>query len=259
MRKQNAIVKRNKFSFFQTYWKGLLFASLILTVSFILFHSITNWMKDQDRLPLSKIIVQGTLNYLTPLQIRDAVVGLGQLNSFMLQDVDIIHHSISDLPWVANVAVRKQWPDTLKVNVTEHKPLAIWNLEQMLDVNGVVFAGNFSDISHLNLVSLQGPEGSEKEMLTAWQEIQEVLAQRRLKVQELVLNERRSWRVTTTEGIRIELGRTAKIERVNRFIDLFDNIMQSNQVIKYVDLRYDIGAAVGWDRQEPSLENKPKT
>ena len=37
----------------------------------------------------------------------------------------MLQHSVEAIPWVAH-AIRKQWPDTVKVFLTEHRPVAIW-------------------------------------------------------------------------------------------------------------------------------------
>ncbi len=210
--------------------------------------SVLTWMGDEKQLPLSQIIVQGDLQYSNRYDVRDAVNKLGTLQSFMLQDVNIIQNAISVLPWVSNVAVRKQWPDTIKVNITEYQPGAIWNTNQLLDVSGSVFGANPSEVKDLVLISLQGPEGTERIVLNALQEMREILSLIQLDVAELSLNERRSWRITTQNGIRIELGRESKKERLHRFVNLFHEISSTGQEIDYVDLRYDTGAAVGWKK-----------
>ena len=34
--------------------------------------------------------------------------------------------ALAALPWVERVVVRKQWPDTLEILITEHRALARW-------------------------------------------------------------------------------------------------------------------------------------
>jgi cell division protein FtsQ len=50
--------------------------------------------------------------------------------------------------------------------------------------------------------------------------------------------------------VRIELGRSDTMKRLNRFIELYPELQQQgqsqNKRVSYVDLRYDSGAAVGW-------------
>ena len=47
-------------------------------------------------------------------------------------------------------------------------------------------------------------------------------------------------------GIKLNLGRTEFINRLQRFVDLLPLILQQEKQVDYVDLRYDTGLAVGW-------------
>ncbi|MDF2183338.1 cell division protein FtsQ/DivIB [Grimontia hollisae] len=233
-------------SVLKAHWGGLAFLVFVILAILWSLLRVLSWMGDEEQLPLSQIVVQGELKHLTPLAVKNAVLQLGALNSFMLQNVDDIHSAISSLPWVANVAVRKQWPDTLKVNVTEYQPEAVWNGSQLLDVDGQVFGADPADVKDLGLVSLHGPDGSEKEVLEAWREMRNILVPTKLDIAALALNERRSWRIVTRDGVRLELGRKFRNERLKRFVELLPDFKATGRAIQYVDLRYDTGAAVGW-------------
>lgn len=70
-----------------------------------------------------------------------------------------------------------------------------------------------------------------------------------LSIDELVLSERYSWQLTLSDGVRLNLGREERVERVQRFMDVYQEIkdkQQDNKLVDYVDLRYDTGVAVGW-------------
>lgn len=236
-------------------WGGLVFlVSVIFGLVWALVNVLT-WMGDEKQLPLSQIVVQGDMQYLNQYDVRDAVNQLGTLQSFMVQDVNDIQKAISALAWVSHVAVRKQWPDTIKVSITEYQPGAIWNTNQLLDVSGNVFNGDPEDVKDLVLISLHGPKGTEGIVLDALQEMRAILSTIGLEIAELSLNERRSWRIMTDNGIRIELGRESRKERLHRFVNLFHEINTTNQDIDYVDLRYDTGAAVGWKEPVTHSEN----
>jgi cell division protein FtsQ len=70
-----------------------------------------------------------------------------------------------------------------------------------------------------------------------------------LSIDELVLSERYSWQLTLNDGVRLNLGREERIERIQRFMDVYQNIKETqedNKLVDYIDLRYDTGVAVGW-------------
>ncbi|PSW18504.1 cell division protein FtsQ [Photobacterium sanctipauli] len=227
------------------HWGGLAFFVFVIGFVAWLFSAAINWMTDANRLPLSQLVIQGELDYLSPDDVRDGILQLDRLGSFMTQDVDAIQHVLEAMPWVARAAVRKQWPDTLKVFLVEHEPAAFWNGQYLVNTEGAVFYAPREQAGK-PLVGLAGPEGSSQQVLAALHEMQPRLQLAGFEIATLALNERRAWRVWLTNGIRLELGREARMERLNRFIGLYPELEQHGKAIEYVDLRYDTGAAVGW-------------
>ena len=237
--------------------RGGFFLLLVVLVTFFFIYRVIDWMRDDTQVPMSEILVEGDLYHVSTTEIRDAVTRLGALKNFALQDVDHIQQAISTLPWVAHVSVRKQWPITIKINVTEHKPIAIWNGNKLLNEEAVVFDAVPSEVKYKKLIALYGPDGSEQEVLNTWPDLNNILQKTGLEIAELELNERRSWRIITSNNIRIELGLESKteiLERLERFVKLFVEIKSTRQAIDYVDLRYDIGVAVGWKELEATTD-----
>ena len=67
-----------------------------------------------------------------------------------------------------------------------------------------------------------------------------------MTLDELSLSERFAWQVQLKNGIKLNLGRQEFIDRLQRFIDVYPLLAQQEKAVKYVDLRYDTGVAVGW-------------
>ncbi|UTM57702.1 cell division protein FtsQ/DivIB [Photobacterium sp. CCB-ST2H9] len=234
-------------------WRGLSFLALVIAGMIWLFVSVMHWMTDANRMPLSQLIIQGDLEHLTTEQVRQGILKMGALSSFMLQDVDEIQYTLESLPWVAQASVRKQWPDTVKVYLVEHRPAAVWNDKFLVNQQGLVFEAPASDVSGESLVTLEGPDGSSEEMLKTWREMQPELQRGGLEIVRLSLNQRRSWRIWLSNGIRLELGREARLERIKRFLWLYPELEQQGKAIDYVDLRYDTGVAVGWQQNNEEV------
>lgn len=115
---------------------GMTFLLVVLLLLTFLIHSVISWMWDEDRLPLSKLVLQGDLNYVTAENVQSALSNLDHIGTFMSQDVDVIQQSVQTLPWVAQASIRKQWPDTIKVYLTEHTAEAVWNGQALLNLQG---------------------------------------------------------------------------------------------------------------------------
>lgn len=224
---------------------GVSFLLVVVALIGSLLYSTVSWMWDDQRLPLSKLVLQGDLEYVTALDVQRAFSKLDHIGTFMSQDIDVLQGTIESLPWVSNASIRKQWPDTVKIFLTEHHAQAIWNGNTLLNDAGKVFNGDIGKLRG-ERVKLYGPEGSSEEVLAVWHKLSQQFAPLNLTITSLVLNDRRAWQIILDNGIRLELGKESLDERIERFISLYQNLGSDALRVSYIDLRYDTGAAVGW-------------
>ena len=229
---------------------GMLFLLAVLCTVLFGGWVVLGWMEDAQRLPLSKLVVTGERHYTRNDDIRQSILALGAPGTFMTQDVNIIQQQIERLPWIKQASVRKQWPDELKIHLVEYVPIARWNDQHMIDAQGNAFSVPASRTSKQILPMLYGPEGSENEVLQGYRDMGQVLAKDRFTVKEAAMTARRSWQLTLTNDIKLNLGRGDTMKRLARFVELYPVLQQQSQAdakrISYVDLRYDSSAAVGW-------------
>ncbi|MGD8109812.1 cell division protein FtsQ/DivIB [Vibrio sp. TRT 21S02] len=227
---------------------------VLLLVGSILYSTLS-WMWDDQRLPLSKIVLQGNLEYVTALDVQRAFARLEHVGTFMSQDINVLQTTVQSIPWVAHASIRKQWPDTIKIFLTEYHAEAIWNGNSMLNEKGVVFDGDIGQLEG-DRVKLYGPEGTSHNVMTVWRELIPKFGALNLKITSLVLNERRAWQIILDNGIRLELGKESLDERIERFVELYRKLGSDTEKISYIDLRYDTGAAVGWFPKEELEQEK---
>ncbi|MDN3614073.1 MAG: cell division protein FtsQ/DivIB [Vibrio gallaecicus] len=232
---------------------GAFFLMVLLFIGF-LFYTTLSWMWDDQRLPLSKIVLQGDLTYVSASDVQQAFGQLDHIGTFMSQDINALQDSLQSLPWVSVVSIRKQWPDTVKVFLTEHQATAIWNGNMLLNENGLVFYGDIGVLQG-DRVKLYGPEGTSQQVIAKWRHATPLFQSLGLTVTSLVLNERRAWQIILDNGIRLELGKDSLDERVERFISLYTKLGDKADKVSYIDLRYDTGAAVGWFPEQELEEN----
>lgn len=233
---------------------GSFFLVVVLLIGFLLYSTIS-WMWDEQRLPLSKIVLQGNLQYVSTLDVQRAFARLDHIGTFMSQDIDVLQTSVQSIPWVSHASIRKQWPDTIKVFLTEHQVQAIWNGNALLDDDGIVFDGDIGLVKEEH-VKLYGPDGSAPEVLKVWRQYDSQFQAIGRNISSLLLNERRAWQIILDNGIRLELGKESLDERIARFFLLYKQLGNEVDKVSYIDLRYDTGAAVGWiSEQELAQEN----
>ncbi|UVK77777.1 MAG: cell division protein FtsQ [Sodalis sp. Fse] len=238
---------------------GLMFLLMVLGIIVWGYWKIVAWMEDADRVPLSQFMVTGDHHCTTNEDIRQSILALGQPASFMRLDVNEIQQQLERLPWIKQVSVRKQWPDELKIHLVEYVPVARWNDLNMLDSSGKAFSVPVEHVGKQSMPMLYGPDGSEKDVLACYRIFNEVLSSAKFQLKAVCMSARYSWQLMLQNNIRLELGRYDKVRRLQRFIEIYPFLLQQawndNKRISYVDLRYDLGLAVGW----ASVFIEPKT
>lgn len=238
-------------------WSGIFF--LLFVIGFVSYLGKLTWDKvtDARSLPISKLVLQGDVTYTREQDIKDAIFSIAPLGSVVTQDVDQLQNAILALPWVQSVAVRKQWPDTLKLFIVEHQAVAVWNKDKLLNKNGVIFDGSIDDVSEKHLIALFSNDEQSQFVLQAWREIALLFKNEALPVKELWYSVRHAWTLVLNNGIRLELGKEALIERVKRFLLLYPKLKEKQEQIVYFDLRYDTGVAVGWkEKAQEDIEKE---
>ncbi|MET1219823.1 MAG: cell division protein FtsQ/DivIB [Glaciecola sp.] len=206
--------------------------------SFVLWQ----WMMDAQRTPIHVIEVSGKTQYIDN-QALVRYIRSKNTASFFAVDINDVHRDVVAQPWIYQASVRKKWPNTLQVFIVEQQPVAQWNSDLLLNAQGQPFAG---DVVLPGLPELFGPNGAEKTALSGLNSMRMLLKNQKMDVQSLILTERFAWQVTLDNGIQLNLGRHEFINRLQRFVNLYPLLKREGRPIKYVDLRYDTGAAVGW-------------
>ncbi|GLP97496.1 cell division protein FtsQ/DivIB [Paraferrimonas sedimenticola] len=227
-------------------WLGLGFL-----LSVIVFLSGGAWklaivLQDADALPIEAVGLKGERRFTQDQEVREALQDL-MLSSFFTADVDQVRQTLTELPWVYRATVRREWPRQLKVHLIEQHPVARWQGEppRWLNDKGEVFvAPEVEGVQHLP--QLAGPDKVSEQVLEAYQQVSELLRQNGFEAVEMTLSDRQSWQLTLARGIELRLGRKEKMERVQRFINVYPILENEPDAIGYVDLRYDTGLAVGW-------------
>ncbi|QOL25900.1 cell division protein FtsQ/DivIB [Thalassotalea sp. LPB0316] len=230
-----------------SFWLGFGFfiAVVVGLISFSVY--FFNEMSQDEKVPVTSIKVEGEMPYTQHADIEQALDAVN-LSNFINLDVNHVQQVIAKLPWVYSVSVRKQWPNALNIYVVDQTPVALWNADFLINQYGQAFQADSARLTR-KLPAFFGPEGSEQTALANYRNFNKLLAFSDLAIDELVLTERFSWQLTLNDGVSLNLGRENRIERIQRFVDVYPQIIeqkQENQNVDYVDLRYDTGLAVGY-------------
>jgi len=238
-------------TFHWSFWLGVSFFVLVIVTIFSFSWYLNNKISSDESSPVTSIVIGGEMPFTIRQDIEIAIDNIN-LGNFFNVDVNEIQEKVAELPWVYSVSVRKKWPNELKIYVVDQTPIALWNGDFLINQYGKAFQADTTRLQSA-LPAFYGPEGSEDIALENFVNLSKLLKFGELSIDELLLTERYSWQLTLNNGVMLNLGRENRIERVQRFMDVYPQIIKTkkeNQQVDYVDLRYDTGLAVGWKTAE---------
>jgi len=173
---------------------------------------------------------------------------LGQ--GFFSFDVKAVQDELEQHPWIAGAAIKRVWPDTLSVRVTEQRAIARWGEQSLLNQYGEIFSPR--RIDHLaELPLLVGPQDRQYEVMTQYQNLRRLLLPASYKLQGLSLSARGSWEMVLDDGMQVTIGRTDITRKVKTMIEFLRGQAAFGLAkIEAVDLRYSNGISVKHNEQD---------
>jgi cell division protein FtsQ len=223
------------------------------------------------------VALQGTnLNHITSKEIQSALTGRLTGNFFTI-NLPETRDVFETLPWVRYAAVRRIWPNTLRVSIEEQQPLALWNDTQMVNTWGQLFIANRAALDNEDsLPQFVGPDGSERLLVQRYTELTRWFAPLELRAKRLTLSDRYAWQVSLSNGMTLDLGRDpgadapdpqggipgalSFAQRIERFVDAWPQAQKKLQgrIATHADLRYPNGFALTLAALSEPIHSKKK-
>lgn len=194
--------------------------------------------------PITSVKVYG-LNHLDHSDVKSLVMPL-VARGFFGVNVDFIRDRLLQQPWVADIFVRRNWPDQIEITVIEKNAIARWNKHTLLSEGGVIFTPKL-DTYPANLPIFIGPDGMQIVMLNYFNKINRILAPLHVKISCLELTSYLTWKLALDNGITLQIGHKDILTRLAHFVRVYPKIVRDHPSgVDSVDLRYPNGAAVHW-------------
>lgn len=228
----------------QVNWRVLSSWLLMLACVALLAMGVRK-LQEPQTLPIKQIQALGTFTHINEDILR-RVVAKTVRGGYFTVNVDEVQQAVKAIPWVAQDSVRRVWPDTLAIDVTEQQTQAEWAKGGLVNLQGVLFFPERKTYPK-GLPVFDGPAGTERNLTETYQMAKAIIAPLQLQIQEIHMDSRRAISLKLNNGIEVILGREETRTRLERFTRVYRKLLvQRANDIARVDLRYSNGLAVGW-------------
>jgi cell division protein FtsQ len=205
-----------------------------------------------DALTVARITVDGT-NRMSPGEVLALVDGLRGAN-MVTTDLEPWRQKLLAAPWIEEAAIRRVFPGTVSVVISEREPLAIGRIRDalyLIDRRGVVideFGPSYADFDLPIVDGLAAPPGDDGGLIDGRRA---ALAGRLLaelqrrpdlaaRISQIDVSDARDAAVILKDDtVLLRVGDGRFIERLQAYLDLGDRLREQVPDIDYVDLRFD--------------------
>lgn len=211
------------------------------------------WALHHPAFAIGRIVVQGELVHNNAVTLR-ANVGPHLVGNFFTVDLRAAREAFEQVPWVRRALVRREFPNSLRVDLQEHDAAAFWGAEggsTLVNSQGEVFEANGDDVEQDDLPRLQGPDGHSLEVLQMYHRLAPALQPLGSGIDALELTGRGGWRATLDSGAVVELGGGSPadvLQRARRFVRTLPRVAQQQgrrvDALESADLRHADGYAL---------------
>jgi len=244
-----------------THQRHARLVGLSLAAALLALAVVADRLLQPDAYPVKQVSFEGEFHYVTPEQLK-RVVGEQAAGSYFALDLAKLEAAARSIPWVDQVSIRREWPQSLHVRYTEHRLVAHWGDGRWLSASGALLQLPGHEALE-RLPGLSGPEGTHPRVLARYRQYREALEAVGLELDGLELGPRYSWvaRVSAGDGVSFSLllGKTEPGARLQRFLRSYVMTLAPTAArIRYVDLRYPNGFAVGWNGDAAATSHHSK-
>ena len=208
----------------------------------------------QGGLRLAEVYVEG--RHQTPREEILAVLGVRRGDPLLAFDPAAARQALERLPWVASVRVERHLPDVIRINITERRPMALWQNGgrlALVDTEGHVLTDRGLD-RYAGLPLVVGPDAPAHApaMIAMLAEVPFIAA----RVTALVRVGGRRWDLRLDERLRVMLPEDDVPQALRRLATLDEEEGLTGRDVLAIDLR--LRDRIVAQRPEPPKPEKPE-
>jgi cell division protein FtsQ len=226
------------------HWKVLMLLIGLGVTGSIAASGLSHLLQDVQ---IRQVQLQGDLRYLDAESLtRDLSIRFN--GNYLETTLGQVISEVESHPWIAAASARRVWPDTLLIEITEQRPVAIYNDTQYLGLSGDLF----EPPKPVNepLPRLYGALSETMQVYSHYGVFSDRLSDFS-KVISVSRGHDMGWQITLENGINVQLGRDDILGRLSRARDVLDRLDGEKLAkLQEIDARYDNGIALAWRAAE---------
>ncbi|VEG12116.1 cell division protein FtsQ/DivIB [Moraxella cuniculi] len=225
-------------------WQSVLMTLLVVVLlGFLLNYAI----KNSESKP---IVIESKQLSVAQLQALQKVVQPIGSVQFFASDLSQIHQAISQLSWVQDASVYRDWNRGVVVSVIPRKAVANFGSDRLLDASGVVYQpADDAQLMDARLVNLHGRADESTQIMQKLKRVNAWFLPLGIYVQDLILTPRQTWIIRFNNGMRVMVDHEDTEQKLyNLAMQLQSTLADDLPKIDSVDLRYKNGFAIAWRR-----------
>ena len=212
---------------------------LLIIVGALLLHARSK------NFPIRLVKVFATYEHVEPSSLQKTI-SPSLTKDFFHLNLFTIRRNLLEIPWIYDVSIKKQWPDTVMIHIVEQTATMQWGDSALINSHGKIFTPPLRSFPS-NLPRLMGPEHRSLEIFNVCQQIILLLDPLDLAVEKLILTPHNHWELLLTNGTLIYLKEQQPIKQIELLRSLHRRITANHEnPPKTIDLRYSNGLAVKW-------------
>lgn len=227
---------------------GLITKLLYVVVAFFVLGALVRWISYSSYFQIATVDIvseqaEQPLHYLDKEKLFNNIKP--QLSgSFFYVDLDEAQKIASQNEWVDKVHIERIFPNSIRVTVKEHVPVAKWlqegHVAGLVNSEGKIFQAAYNK----PLPLFDGALDAQSQMVSQYKIFSSELQPLRLSILRLQYTPRSSWSMMLDNGIELRLGKTDVNTRLNRFANAWQHSLREQALsLDYVDMRYPDGFA----------------
>lgn len=232
------------------WWRALVGMALVVSALVYASSRLVHLASESPALTVRRVSVSGNARLSTG-EVRALLEGL-QGSSLVTLDLDRWRRTLLSSPWIAAVDIRRVFPDTVAVVLTEREAAAVARVDgalYVIDHGGAIIEEFGPDHAGIDVPIVDGLATARSGELLV-DESRARLAGRFLaalrphpglaaRISQIdVTDERDAVVVLKDDTARVHLGTEHFAERLQSYVDLAAHLRQRVPDIDYVDLRY---------------------